>query len=334
MPPLRFLIAPDKFKGSLSATDVAQAMARGIRDVLPHAVIHQAPLADGGDGTAAILQKALGARSMRSQVHGPLGKKVFAAWGIQKSTAYLDFASASGLHQIPLHLRNPLKASSRGIGELLNQAVQQGARHCVLGVGGSASVDGGTGALRALGIRFLDRRGREIPEGGGGLVSLQRIDLERCTLRAHPLKITILADVENPLLGPDGAARVFGPQKGATPSMVRILETGLRHLDRAMVEHHGRSLASLPHGGAAGGIIAGWVGLLGSIPGIQINVVKGIDFVLETLKVEALAKKADWIFTGEGRLDSQTVGGKTIHGIAKLANRIGKPIVAFAGNLG
>jgi len=215
----------------------------------------------------------------------------------------------------------------------MKEAVRHGARHLVLGVGGSATVDGGAGAMRALGIRFLDRSDKEIPEGGGGLAKLQKADLSECVWRGQEIQMTILADVENPLLGKNGAAAVFGPQKGATPTVVQKLAKSLKRLDRVILRHHGRFLSTFISGGAAGGAVAGFVGLLGNVEGVTIRVTLRIDYVLEVLKAEAAIKKADWIFTGEGQLDSQTAHGKTIHGLARLAQRFHKPIIAFAGEM-
>lgn len=329
----RFLIAPDKFKGSLTAPEVARAMARGIRRAIPSVKITLIPLADGGDGTASILGQALRARAWQTRVHGPLGHPLSATWWSRRSTAWLDFASASGLSMVPSAKRNPLKTSSQGVGELMRVAVCQGARHIILGVGGSATVDGGVGAMQALGIHFLDRNDRPIPSGGSGLTQLDRADLSGCVWRNQKIRVTILADVENPLLGSSGAATVFGPQKGATPAMVRSLALGLERLDRVIQPHHGQSLARAKHGGAAGGVVAGFLGLLGNVPGISVRVVRGIDFVLDTLNVESHIRNADWIITGEGRLDPQTLQGKTIAGLGRLAGRMHKPVIALAGKV-
>jgi len=330
---MRFLIVPDKFKGCLNAIGVAQAMARGVQDVFPDANITSIPLADGGDGTAEILCRALKARKKRGIVLDPIGRKVAASWGLRKKTAYLDLASASGLALIPPSRRNPLKTSSYGTGQLLATAVRAGAREIVLGVGGSATVDGGLGAMKALGIRFLDQQGREISEGGSGLSQLRRIDLGDCLWRGKSIRVTILADVTNPLLGPNGAALVFGPQKGATPAMVRELSRGLKQLDRVIERQFGKPIGKMVSGGAAGGIVAGLVGILGQVEEVEVRVVRGIDFVLEALGVESIMRRADWVLTGEGRLDSQTADGKTVQGVACLARRLRKPVIAFAGKL-
>ncbi|MBI4023527.1 MAG: glycerate kinase [Verrucomicrobia bacterium] len=333
MPALSFLIAPDKFKGSLTAQQAARAMARGVRDALPSARIEMIPLADGGDGTAELLRRALRARAMQATVHDPLGRKTRAAWGLHGSTAYLDFASASGLRLVLPEHRNPLKTTSRGVGELMNEAVRYGACRLTLGVGGSATVDGGVGAMRALGIRFLDKHGAEIPEGGGGLSLLHRVDLGSCVWKTREIEVLILADVRNPLLGKNGAAAVFGPQKGATAAMLPQLEIGLERLNRIIGNLQGRSLARLPSGGAAGGVVAGFLGILGNVDGVCVRVTPGIDHVLSVLGVGAAVQRADWVLTGEGWLDAQTAHGKTIDGLSRLCRRFWKPVLAFAGKV-
>lgn len=329
----RFLIVPDKFKDCLSAEEVARAMTLGIRDAIPSARIISIPLADGGDGTSLILGSALRARVGHARVHDPLRRRIRVTWHLRGHTAYLDFASASGLHLVPPRPRNPMRTTSCGVGELMRIAMERGARTIILGVGGSATVDGGLGAMRALGIRFLDERGRDVPDGGNGLARLRHVDTNRCVLNGKRIGITILSDVSNPLLGPTGAAAVFGPQKGATPAMVRGLEKGLRRLDGVITHVHGKSLRAMRCGGAAGGVVAGFVGILGSVPGVRVRVVKGIDFVLDALNVETAMKRCDWVFTGEGRLDFQTAHGKTIAGVAALARRCGKPVVVLAGRV-
>jgi len=330
---LRFLIVPDKFKGSLTAREVAEIMAWGIRDALPSANIKTIPLGDGGDGTGMILARATHAHIVRSHVRGPLGRIISAAWGLKGSTAYIDLASTSGLALVPLSRCNPLKTSTFGLGEVMREAVQRGARKLVLGVGGSATVDGGMGAMKALGVRFLDRHGKEIPEGGGNLLLLSRVDAKKCCWRGLGVELTILADVTNPLLGKSGAAAVFGPQKGATPAAVRRLDSGLKRLNQVIISHHGKSLAGMVSGGAAGGIAAGFRSILGSVKGVKVRVVPGIDYVLDVLSVKASMRRVDWVLTGEGQLDAQTAQGKTIQGVTRLAAGMKKPVIAFAGKV-
>lgn len=330
---MRFLVAPDKYKGGLPAEGVAAAIARGIGDVFPRAQIQLLPLADGGDGTGRILSRALRARTRTTTADGPLLRPVRAAWGHLGDRAFMDMASASGLSLLKPSERNPMRASSRGVGQLILAAARTGVREVVLGVGGSATVDGGLGAMRALGIRFLDPRGHDVPEGGNGLLHLASVDTTGFRLKGRRLAISILSDVTNPLLGPVGAAPVFGPQKGATPAMVRDLARGLGRLEHAIRKSTGRSVGRIPCGGAAGGIVAGFYGVLGSLPGVQVRAVSGIEFLLHELDAESAVRRADWIFTGEGRLDDQTERGKTIAGLAALARRHRKPVVAIAGSL-
>ncbi len=330
---MHFLIAPDKYKGGLPAEKVAAAIARGIRDVFPRAKIQLMPLADGGDGTGRILSRALHARTRTSVVQGPRLRLVRARWSLLGSRAFMDMASASGLSLLRPAERNPMRTTSRGIGQMILAAVNAGAREIVLGVGGSATVDGGLGALRALGIRFLDIRGHEVPEGGTGLLRLVSVDAIACRLLGKRIAFILLSDVTNPLLGPFGAAPVFGPQKGATPTMVRDLTQGLERLDRAIRKVTGRSVALLPCGGAAGGIVAGFAGVLGSLPGIRVRAVSGIEFLLRELDASSAVRRADWVFTGEGRLDGQTARGKTIAGLAALARSHRKPVIAISGSL-
>ena len=218
---MRFLVAPDKYKGGLPAEGVATAIARGIRDVFPRAKIQLMPLADGGDGTGRILCRALRTHIRTTVVQGPRLRPVRARWGLLGSRAFMDMASASGLSLLRPAERDPMRTTSRGIGQMILAAANAGAREIVLGVGGSATVDGGLGALRALGIRFLDARKRDVPDGGAGLLQLASVETRACQLLGKKISLIFLSDVTNPLLGPSGAAPVFGPQKGATPAMVR-----------------------------------------------------------------------------------------------------------------
>lgn len=330
---MRFLVAPDKYKGGLPAEGVAAAIARGIRDVFPQARIQRMPLADGGDGTARILARALQAPRRVARAHDPLLRPVRASWHLLRGRAFMDMATASGLALLAPSERDPMRATSRGIGQLILAAADAGAREIVLGVGGSATVDGGLGALRALGIRGRDARGRDLPEGGAGLLRLAALDLSACRLRGSGLLLTLLSDVTNPLLGPRGAAPVFGPQKGATPAMVRQLAGGLARFEAAIRKATGRSVGRIPCGGAAGGSVAGWAGVLGAVPGLRVRVESGIEFLLRELKADAAVRRANWVFTGEGRLDGQTACGKTIAGLAALCRLRRKPLVAIAGSL-
>lgn len=329
---MRFLIAPDKFKGSLSAEEVARAIEKGVKRTFPKAQTKLLPLADGGDGTADILGRTLGAKFYSLSVHGPLGKSVRARFALKNKVAYLDFASACGLSMLSSAQRNPLKTSSQGVGDLILHAVKKGAREVVIGVGGSATVDGGIGALTALGVEFLDKSGKDVRSGGRGLRDIHSINICGCLL-SRKIKILILSDVQNPLLGKRGAAAVFGPQKGATPAMVKELERGLTKLNQAIVRGGGKSVATIPAGGAAGGIVAGFSGVLGGMVGLQVRAVSGINYVMRELHVEKYLAWCDCVITGEGCLDLQTLDGKTVVGIARLGRKYQKPVLAAAGRL-
>jgi glycerate 2-kinase len=329
---MKFLIAPDKFKGSLSAQEVALTIERGVKKVFPKAQTKILPLADGGDGTAAILGETLGAKFYSAKVHGPLGKPVQARFAIKGKTAYLDFASACGLSMLSVAQRNPMKTSSNGVGELMLHAVTKGAIEMVIGVGGSATVDGGIGALTALGMIFLDKSGKEVPLGGRGLRNIYSIYAGGCLL-PRKTKILILSDVQNTLLGKRGAAAVFGPQKGATPAMVKQLDQGLSKLNQAIVREGAKSVETIPAGGAAGGIVAGFSGVLGGLVGVQVKAISGIDYVMKALEIEKYVKWCDCVITGEGKLDRQTLDGKTVGGIARLGRKYRKPVLAATGRL-
>lgn len=329
---MRFLIAPDKFKGSLSAQEVACTIERGVKRVFPKAKTKLLPLADGGDGTAAILGQVLKARGHTVIVHNPLGRKIRASYFIKGKTAYLDFASACALSMLKPAERNPLKTSSYGVGELMLHAVRKGAKEIVMGVGGSATVDGGTGALTALGVRFFNRSGKVVRAGGRGLRDINSIDVSGCLLEKK-VKVLILSDVQNPLLGRMGAAAVFGPQKGATRAMVKVLESGLAKLNQAIVREGGKSVATVSAGGAAGGIVAGFSGVLGELVGIRVKAVSGIDYVMKALEIERYLRWCDCVITGEGKLDQQTLQGKTVAGLVRMAKKASRPVFAVAGKL-
>lgn len=330
---MRFLIVPDKFKGCMTALEVARAMGRGVRDAIPSADVRLIPLADGGDGTGEILSCGVGARRRQVGVKGPLGGRVMAGFGLDGKRAFLDMASASGLALIPAAKRNPWQTSSFGTGQLLDAAVEAGAEQVVMGVGGSATVDGGLGMMKALGVRFLDVAGREVADGGAGVGRVCKVELEKCVWRGRRVELIILADVWNPLLGPFGAAPVFAPQKGASPAMVKQLAKGLERFADVLRKQFGVKIHRLRSGGAAGGVVAGLIGVLNQVKGVKVRVVDGIGHVLEVLQVEDAMRKTDWVLTAEGQLDGQTARGKTIAGVASLARRCRKPVAAFAGRV-
>jgi glycerate kinase len=327
---MRIVVAPDSFKGSLSALAVAEAMERGVRSVFPDASVARVPIADGGEGTVEALVAATGGRLESRRVTGPLGEPVEARWGVlgDGRTAVVEMAAASGLTLVPRERRDPRVTTTRGTGELVRAALDAGLRRVVVGLGGSATNDGGTGLARALGIRFLDDAGRDLPEGGAALARLARVDLAGRDARIAAAEVVVACDVDNPLTGPRGASAVYGPQKGATPAMVAELDAALERYARVAREATGRDVAGLPGAGAAGGLGAG---LLFFTPA---RLRPGVEIVLETTGFDALVRGADLVLTGEGRTDFQTAMGKAPVGVAAAAKRQGVPVVCLSGGLG
>ncbi|WP_307801259.1 glycerate kinase [Actinomadura violacea] len=318
------LIAPDKFKGSLTAAQVAGHLAAGLARAAPHVPLARLPVADGGDGTveAAV---ACGFTEVRAQVSGPTGRPVAASYAVRDGTAVIELAAASGLRRLPGGTPAPLAASSRGTGELIAAAIERGATRIVLGLGGSACTDGGTGMAAALGARFLDAAGDPLPPGGGALRSLASIDPGGLPARLRGVTVVVAGDVDNRLLGPDGAAAVFAPQKGATAADVRALERGLARLDAVARRDLGAYAADRPGAGAAGGTGFGAMAFLGA------TVRPGIGYLLDLLGFAARAAGARLVITGEGSLDRQSLRGKAPVGVARAAARLGVPAIAVAG---
>jgi len=327
---MRIVIAPDSFKGSLTALAVAEAMERGARAVFPQAEVRKVPIADGGEGTVDALVAATHGRHEELTVRGPLGEPVRARWGVlgDGETAVLEMAAASGLPLVPKDRRDPRVTSTFGTGELVRAALDAGLRKLVVGIGGSATNDGGTGLARALGVHFLDAAGVELPEGGAALARLARIDLTGLDPRVASAQVLVACDVDNPLTGPRGASAVYGPQKGATPEMVRELDAALGHYAQVTRSATGRDVALLPGAGAAGGLGAG---LLFFTPA---RLRPGVEIVLETTGFAELVRGADLVLTGEGHTDFQTAMGKAPVGVAQAAKRHGVPVVCLAGGLG
>ncbi len=324
---LRILIAPNSFKHSLNATEVAGAIQAGLEQSRLACVCDCFPVGDGGDGTGELLIKKHNGLVIPATVQDPLGRPITASFGlVNTDTAIIEMASASGLHLLKPHELNPLQATSFGTGELVKQALDKGAKNIVLAIGGSATVDGGTGLLRALGIRFLDASGHEITTPDR-LVDLTRIDLSNLDQRIVASRITILCDVENTLLGVHGSAAVFGPQKGATPDMVTKLDAGLATLARVARQQTGVAMADIKHGGAAGGVAAGLHTFLNA------RLVNGIDFFLDFTSFADALTNADLVITGEGSLDDQTLHGKGPFGVAYRAKQAGLPVIGLAGKV-
>lgn len=323
---MRILIVPDSFKGSLSSIQVGQQLQAGLQSVLPDAEFRLLPVADGGEGTVEAVASAAGGTFYTARVTGPLGHPVSARYAVlPDGTAVLEMAQASGLPLVPPALRDPGKTTTRGTGELMAAALDQGYRRLLIGIGGSATNDGGAGMARALGARFLDRAGRDLPEGGAALDQLDRIDLSGLDPRLKEVSILVASDVTAPLWGPEGASLVFGPQKGASPEQAAGLDLCLAHYGRVLEDTFHRPLADLPGAGAAGGLGAGLMAFCGA----QLR--PGIDIIFDLLHLEQEAARADLILTGEGRIDATSATGKLLSGIGRLALRYHKPAVAFAG---
>ncbi|MYR91487.1 glycerate kinase [Streptomyces sp. SID685] len=324
----RVLIAADKFKGSLTAVQVAERVTAGLRRVVPDLVVEALPVADGGDGTVAAAVAA-GFERREVRVAGPLGETVTAAFALREGTAVVEMAEASGLHRLPAGVFAPLTASTYGSGELLRAALDAGARTIVFGVGGSATTDGGAGMLAALGARFLGEDGAPVPPGGGGLAGLARADLSALDPRLSSVSLVLASDVDNPLTGPKGAPAVYGPQKGASPGDVRALDAALGHYVAVLEDSVGAravEYAAAPGAGAAGGIGYGAL-LLGA------RFRPGIEIMLDVLGFAPALSRASLVITGEGSLDEQTLHGKAPAGVAAAARAAGKEVVAVCGRL-
>ncbi|CAN5581542.1 glycerate kinase [soil metagenome] len=326
---MNILIAPDKFKGSLRATEVADAIARGARRALPHASVELRPVADGGDGTIDALVASLGGTVTSVRVPGPLGAPVDAPLArLGDGRLVLEVARASGLVLVDEDERDAARASSRGTGELLRAALEGGdAREVIVAVGGSASTDGGSGAATAVGWRFLDRRGRELSPGGGALTDLHRIDGTRVSERVRAASVLGACDVGNPLLGDSGAARTFAPQKGAGAAEVDKLEDGLATLAARMGADLGLDVASRWGAGACGGLGAGLIAFFGA------TLSPGFDLVADAVGLASAMVAADVVVTGEGRLDAQSASGKAPAGVSRLARARGIPCIVVAGDI-
>jgi len=324
---MHILVAPNAFKNSLSAGDAANAIAKGLSQSRLDCSCERFPVGDGGDGTASLLIEKRGGRRVTAEVHDPLGRKFFAEYGLvdDDRVAIIEMATASGLRLLSLAEQDPLKASSFGTGELIKNALDQGVGEIVIGLGGSATVDGGVGILQALGIRFLDAAGDFLSNLPEGLINLNSIDLSGLDQRMAGCALTVLCDVENPLLGEQGAARVFGQQKGATAEGIDKLEAALARLSEVVFRQTGKEMASRKYGGAAGGVAAGLQALLNA------NLVSGIDYFLDATDFNAALQKADFVITGEGSIDEQTLHGKAPLGVVTRAKRMRVPVIALAG---
>ncbi|ROM54432.1 glycerate kinase [Pseudomonas rhodesiae] len=327
---MKIIIAPDSFKDSLSAAGVAQAIVEGLAQVWPDAQMIQCPMADGGEGTVDAVLAACHGELRRQTVHGPLGAPVQARWGwlADSHTAIIEMAEASGLQLLPPDQRDACRTTTFGTGELIRAALETGARRIILAIGGSATNDGGAGAMQALGVQLFDADDQPLPPGGLALAQLARISLDSLDPRVGEVRFEIAADVNNPLCGPHGASAIFGPQKGASPQQVQQLDAALGHF----ADHCARVLPTdvrdEPGSGAAGGLGFAAKAFLGA----QFRA--GVEVVADLVGLDAAVRGADLVITGEGRFDAQTLRGKTPFGVARIARQHGVPVIVIAGTLG
>ena len=326
---MKIVIAPDSYKESLSAMEVAIQIEAGFREIYPDAEYVKLPVADGGEGTVDAMVAATGGRQINVSVTGPTGKPVLAHFGItgNQQCAVIEMASASGLECIPPEERNPLITTSYGTGELIKAALDLGVTEFIIGLGGSATNDGGAGMLQALGIHLLDKAGHNIGKGGQCLSELEYVDVSGMDPRLKQCRITVACDVTNPLTGPQGASAIFGPQKGANPAMVRFLDENLKHYAEVIARQTGKDVEFAPGAGAAGGLGAALLAFLNA------ELRSGIEIVTEAVELEKAIMDADLVITGEGRIDSQSIKGKVPVGVARLAKRHNKPVIGIAGSL-
>lgn len=324
---MNITIAIDSFKGSLSSMEAGQAVAEGIRRVMPSAEIRIRPLADGGEGTTEALTAGLGGELKSLTVTGPLGRPVTASYGLirERKMAVLEMASAAGLTLISQEERNPLEATTYGVGEMIRDAIGEGCRHFLVGIGGSATNDGGTGMLSALGFQFLDSEGHPIPLGAKGLENLARISAENARPELSQCSFHIACDVTNPLCGENGCSAVYGPQKGADPEMIRQMDQWMERYGDLAARTFPAADKEAPGAGAAGGLGFAFLTFLNG------SLESGVGMVLKEINLKDDIRDADLVITGEGRLDAQTVMGKAPIGVAHLAKEYGKPVIAFSG---
>ena len=326
---MKIVIAPQGFKGNLSALQVSQAIDNGIRRVVPSVLTAIVPMADGGEGTMQALVDAIGGEMIPVEVTDPLGGRVIAHFGLlsDKVTGVIEMAAASGLNLVPPQKLNPLLTTTYGTGELILAALERGCRKLIVGIGGSATNDGGAGMAQALGAKLLDTKGVPLAFGGAALADLEHIDVTTIDPRLADCDIILACDVTNPLCGPQGASAVYGPQKGATKEMVVKLDAALAHYAEVIERDLGIDVRDVPGAGAAGGLGAGLIAFL------KARVLPGVDVVIQATGLIEHLKEATLVFTGEGRLDSQTACGKVPVGVARKAKAFGLPVIAIAGEI-
>lgn len=329
---MKFVIAPDSFKGSLTAKEAADAVYEGLIRIFPKAKYEIVPMADGGEGTVQSLVDATRGNFKTVTVLNPLEKETKARYGLlgNRKTAVIEMAAASGIQFVNNETKNPLTTTTFGTGQMILDAMHQGAREIIIGIGGSATTDGGQGMAEALGAQFLDAHNHPIKRGGGGLSELDHVDISKVDPLVNQTKIRIASDVVNPLIGSKGSAKVFGPQKGATAPMIEILDKNLKHYADVIQHDLGKKLADFPGAGAAGGLGAGLLAFTNS------QMEKGVEIVVEMTRLKERSKGADYIITGEGAIDSQTQYGKTPMGTARAVKEVAPnaKVIALAGNVG
>lgn len=332
---MKFVLAPDSFKESMTANEVCQAMTKGVKKVIPDAEITSVPMADGGEGTTDSLIAATNGKKYSVEVTGPLGTKVTAHYGIlgNGQTAVIEMAEASGLSYVPQKNRIPAtikKATTFGTGELINDALKHNVKRIIIGLGGSSTNDGGSGMAQAIGVKFFDKDDHEITEklGGGNLNQINRIDLSKINPQIKDVEFLIASDVTNPLIGPNGASAVFGPQKGADETAVKDLNNNLTHYAQIIKKELGKEIATIPGSGAAGGLGAGLLAFTNA------SIHSGVKLIAQEAHLEEKIKDVDYVFTGEGGTDFQTKFGKTPYGVAQIAQKYNIPVISLAGYLG
>ena len=324
----QIIIASDSFKGSATSKEVGSYIAKGIHSLYPEYQTHIFSIADGGEGTVEAVMAALPGETVALPVRGPLNETVQAAYGLieQGQTAIIEMAQASGLTLVPEDKQNIMKATTFGTGQLILDAINRGVRKIYIGIGGSATNDGGMGMAQALGVKFLDAKGQALSGNAQNLKAIAQIDLTKMKVNPKTIEIIILSDVNNPLCGENGAAKVFGPQKGAKANQIKILDEGLQHYAEKLKEVYNRDFASIPGAGAAGGLGAGLMAFLNAA------LKSGIDEILQLIEIEPAIQTADLVITGEGRIDGQSLSGKAPIGIAKIAKRYRVPTIAIVGS--
>ena len=327
---MKIVLAPQTFKGSISALDVAHAMSEGVHRVFPDAETVIVPVADGGDGTLETLVEGSEGEIREFEVTGPMGTPVVANWGAMGdgNTALIEMARTSGLALVAIEDRNPLVSTTYGLGEAIRFAMDEGFRRFIVGIGGSATNDAGGGMAQALGAHLLDADGNELPYGGAALAQLDRIDVSDIDPRVNESEFQVACDVNNPLTGPEGASAIYGPQKGATPEMVEQLDAALAHFAKIVKRDIGADVNDVAGAGAAGGLGGGMIAFL------RGELKPGVDIVLDAVKLNSALEGADLVITGEGCLDHQTVYSKAPIGVAERASARGIPVVSVSGSLG